>query len=187
MAQYQEMMFQNQLQFNLNVPLTKFNMAARFHHPGPITIERANAAGQGFPMAKLANRQSAVVHAGSGVASGNGFQFSSLSQDKMAAAVQLAQRDLKNQKLQQKFANNRDRSPSPDRSRQGKAVCGAKYWERQRSRMPKKSQSSASSKSSKMSMRVREHDRNRAPRSAGSQTPPSSPPRQAFLNTRVVG
>ncbi|KAK7087773.1 hypothetical protein V1264_021781 [Littorina saxatilis] len=67
---------------------TKFNMAARFHHPRPITIERANVApaGQGFPMAQLANTQSAVGHAGSGVADG---QLTTLAQPASEVKVRL--------------------------------------------------------------------------------------------------
>lgn len=199
-----EVMFQNQLQFNMNVPLTVHNMATHFHHPRPITIERTTTAPscQGFPMAQLANRHSgnpAGTQAGQpgGTSLSNGFNFSALSQDRMAMAVQMAQRDMKNRKLQQKSqelnqGKGRRRSPSPDSGRAERPIPGSKYWESHRSRMRKKAHSAVSPKGSKTTsarasrMDVREHDRNRAPRQTGSQTPPASPSKQAFLSTTVV-
>ena len=189
MAIPQELMFQNQLQFNMNVPLTRHNMATHFHKPHPITIERTTSApsAQGFPMAQLAGRElrepSPRGH------EHDGYKFSVLSQDRMAAAVQMAKRDLKTQKLQQRQekvvqGRGRTRSPSPGSQHQQKPIHGTKQWESRRSRMPKKSHSNMSSRGSRMG--VKEHDRNCAPRNAGSQTPPTSPPRQVFLNTKVV-
>lgn len=206
MAVPHEVMFQNQLQFNMNVPLTVHNMATHFHHPRPITIERTAAmpSCQGFPMAQLANRLSSNPTGGQAgqngsAAASNGFNFSALSQDRMAVAVQMAQRDIKNQKLQQKSQElsqdkGRQRSPSPDSGRAGRPIPGAKYWASSRSRVLKKAHGGVAAKGSKAGatkakgsrMDVREHDRNRAPRQTGSQTPPTSPPRQAFLNTRAV-
>ena len=203
MAIPHEVMFQNQLQFNMNIPLTTHNLATHFRHPRPITIERAAAAPscKGFPMAQLANRHRGDptgTQAGQhgDTAATDGFHFSALSQDTMAAAVQMAQRDMKNRKLQQKnkerMGRDGNRSPSPDPRRVQKPIPGAKYWEGQRSRVPKKPHWGSSAKGNKAPsakagrMDVREHDRNRAPRETGSQTPPSSPPRQAFLNTKVI-
>ena len=201
MAVPHEVMFQNQLQFNMNVPLTAHNMATHFHHPRPITIERSAAmpSCQGFPMAQLANRLSSNPAGGQAgqngsAAASSGFNFSTLSQDRMAVAVQMAQRDIKNRKLQQKSQElsqdkGRRRSPSPDSGRAGRPIPGAKYWASSRSRVLKKAHSGVAAKGSKAKgsrMDVREHDRNRAPRQTSSQTPPTSPPRQAFLNTRAV-
>ncbi|XP_076453216.1 uncharacterized protein LOC143288519 [Babylonia areolata] len=192
MAVPHEVMFQNQLQFNLNVPLTTRNMTAHFHRPTPITIHRASAAPtvQGFPMAQLAHREiqgpGGAGHTtdNSAGADNNGFQFSALSQDRMKAAVQMAQRDLKNQKVKAQQEQNRTRSPSPVSRPQQKPVHGTRQWESYaRSRAPKKVMNQGVRSRGKVG--VKEHDKNTAPRSTASQTPPSSPPRQVFLNTKL--
>ncbi|KAL8610818.1 hypothetical protein ACOMHN_056673 [Nucella lapillus] len=187
MALPQELMFQNQLQFNLNVPLTTHNMTTHFHRPQPITIERTFTLppNQGFPIAQLAHRDSGGAARPGDKNAPDNFHFSAVSKDRMAAAVQMAQRDLKNQKQQRMNQPDGTRSPSPVSRQPQKPVYGTRQWEGQRSRIMKKVPSQAPVVSRGRRMGVKEHDRNRAPRSAGSQTPSSSPPRQAFLNTKL--
>lgn len=93
---------------------------------------------------------------------------SSLSSDRMEMAMKLAQRDIKKQREQErmKALNPTSRSPSPKASRT-RVIPGQKFWgKNQRSRDPKRE---------KRVLTVREHDRNRQPREARTQTPPRGP------------
>ena len=77
---------QNQMQFNLNVPVRPANMAVRFQKPDPIVIEKYT----GSPP---------NVSVGSNPA----FSFSSVSEEKLALAVQLAKRDMKQKNFQEQI------------------------------------------------------------------------------------
>lgn len=83
-------------------------------------------------------------------------------------AMKLAQRDIKKQREQERMQalQPRSRSPSPKSSRT-RVIPGQKFWSKnQRSRDPKRE---------KRVLTVREHDRNRQPREARTQTPPRGP------------
>lgn len=175
--QAQELMFQNQLQFNLHVPLSTRNLATQFRRPGPVTIERAASAGQGLPVAPAHGNRSGFkdnVTSHTDISDVEGFHFQALSKERMAMAMQLAQRDLRNQRLQQQTA----RHPSPDLKKRQPVY--PKFWAGQRSRRPAKktSQQSVASRSSKAS-RAQSAQSHRQPASR-------SPPRVAFLNTRAA-
>lgn len=82
--------------------------------------------------------------------------------------MKLAQRDIKKQREQERMQalQPRSRSPSPKSSRT-RVIPGQKFWSKnQRSRDPKRE---------KRVLTVREHDRNRQPREARTQTPPRGP------------
>ena len=93
-----------------------------------------------------------------------GLNFSSLSEDRLSLAVKLAQRDLKKKKEQEQYVS---RSPSP----KGKTriIPGKRYWEKQQ----------ASTNRSRQ-QKIKEHDRNRHPKCARTQTPPRMPHSKAF-------
>jgi hypothetical protein len=180
--QAQELMFQNQLQFNLHVPLSTRNLATQFKRPLPVTIERAASSGQGLPVTPV-HATKPVVNGNTDISDLEGFHFQALSKERMAMAMQLAQRDLRNKKLQQQMA--RQRSPSPDLKKQQPVY--PKFWADQRSRRPAKkpSQQSVGSWGSKASGA---QDRSRASRSAASlshgHSLSKSPPRVSFINTK---
>lgn len=195
MGQPQELMFQNQLQFNLHVPLTAANMATHFRRPRPITVERVGGPSgglfQGLPVGRLSHKgnQNDLN------ASSSSVQFSAVSQDKLAAAVQLAKRDVKNRKFQQKteqrdHSRERRRSPSPVHPHREKQIHGQKYWETQGKRMGGRDRLRGKRapclKPAAGKVKVKEQDRNRAPYNAATQTPPTSPPRQAFLSNKTA-
>lgn len=90
-----------------------------------------------------------------------GMNFSSLSEDRLSLAVKLAQRDLRKQREQ---AKQRSRSPSPKAKTRTK-----RYWDKQQATTNKS-----------RPFKVREHDRNRNPRDARTQTPPRIPQSKAF-------
>ena len=167
----------NQLQFNLNVPATQQNVAARFHKPGPIIIDRA---GLGPPGASL---QGIAPGALSEQAPHNlsGMSFTSLSEDRLSNAVRLAQRDMR--KRREEEANqdyvrktqkgvkttvnikgrSRDRSPKFGSSRtRTKIVHGKEYWDRQKRITDRSLQST----------RVRETQKGMTSRPVRTQTPP---------------
>lgn len=72
----------NQLQFNLDVPIVASNRSVRFHKPNPIVIERYD----GPTREQNASQQQ------------KGFEFCTVSEDKMSLAIKLAQRDMKKKK-----------------------------------------------------------------------------------------
>ncbi|XP_050410763.2 protein moonraker [Patella vulgata] len=99
----------NQLQFNLNVPPTANNLMYRQFRPEPIKIERLS----GRPSK---NKSEAWAPTGHPL---NTSQFSAISEDRLSAAVLLAKRDLKNQRIAEQMRANqaRSRTPSPNRGR----------------------------------------------------------------------
>ncbi|XP_059171912.1 protein moonraker-like isoform X3 [Physella acuta] len=92
--------YQNQLQFNLGVPVTTGNLAVQFRHPAPIIVER-NCGQNGLPIK--------VPSAAGSAPSQSAVNFSCLSEEKMAVMSQLARRDLKNRNLQKT-----SQPPSPE-------------------------------------------------------------------------
>nr|XP_022337777.1 protein moonraker-like isoform X3 [Crassostrea virginica] len=148
----------NQLQFNTGVPTYTENLAFRHHRPGAIVIEKPSGqqAFSAFPNRQNVSYVTREVNA------------SSLSSDRMEMAMKLAQRDIKKQREQErmKALNPKSRSPSPKASRT-RVIPGQKFWgKNQRSRDPKRE---------KRVLTVREHDRNRQPTEARTQTPPRGP------------
>lgn len=93
-----------------------------------------------------------------------GMNFSSLSEDRLSLAVKLAQRDLRKKKER---SQQRSRSPSP----KGKTriIPGKRYWDKQQAATNKSRQ-----------MKIKEHDKNRHPRDARTQTPPRMQQNRAF-------
>lgn len=190
MAKLQEMMFQNQLQFNLNVPLTTSHLSTHFHRPQPIVVERFNSDSamqpHRFPMMQMMHNKSLQQNRiNQDISPTESFKFSVVSEDKLAAAVQLAKRDLKNNKLQQKaekILNDNKRNTSPEMKMKENKIYGQKYWERLKngkSGASKKGQSSSAGK-----MKTKEHDKNRKPWNSSVQTAPISPLRQTFLGNK---
>ncbi|XP_071486041.1 uncharacterized protein [Diadema antillarum] len=91
----------NQLLFNLNVPYNPLNVVTEFHNPGPVIIER------------LPGREQREKQDAGGLAP---VQFSVVSKEKLAFAMQLARRDMKNkireqqqQQVQRKEGEQRDK------------------------------------------------------------------------------
>ncbi|XP_071116069.1 protein moonraker-like [Haliotis cracherodii] len=158
---YTDFPHQNQLQFNLNVPLKAKNLMVQHHHLQPVVIERVHDRRGTFT-----GRPNVLP------SSQSSFQFQSVSEDRMAMAIQMARRDLKNKKSQQK-SGVRSRSPSP-RSSKTRVIHSKEYLERQKKWVGK----------SKKPFSVRERDVNRHPRTMKTQTPSQSP--KPFLNTRAV-
>lgn len=149
---------QNQLQFNTGVPTYTENLSYRHHRPGAIVIEKSSGQ-QAFPAFPSRQNASYVTRE---------VNSSSLSSDRMEMAMKLAQRDIKKQREQERMQalQPRSRSPSPKSSRT-RVIPGQKFWSKnQRSRDPKRE---------KRVLTVREHDRNRQPREARTQTPPRGP------------
>jgi len=153
--------WQNQLQFNLNVPSSSSNLAARYHRPAPVIIDRA--------CGPLGGRvQQPHVQPSQNVSLG--MNFSNLSKDRLTAAVKLAQRDMKKKK-EEEFLNHfvkktRSRSPSPKSARTRK-IPGQDMWLRQRRRQPVRG--------NKPALKTKEHDRNQMTKSTRTQTPPRNP------------
>ncbi|GFR90639.1 protein moonraker [Elysia marginata] len=109
-----QVLYQNQLQFNLGVPLTTQNLIASYHHPSPIIVERVggqHAVPSKIVTQKLQGCPQQTDHSGA--------NYSTLSEDKMEVLSQLARRDLKNRALQQAqmASNNASASTSPIRNR----------------------------------------------------------------------
>lgn len=203
MALPKELIFQNQLQFNLHVPLTTSNISTHFHRPKPIVVERlAGKAeqGAGFPVIHLKHKifgknDYPPLKVNADAPQTTSFQFSALSEDRLAAAVELAKRDLKKMNMQQVSV----KEPEDGQRKQGKSkivgschqervVHGQKYWERLKSKTktkPVKGQKSHGVQNSGR-MKAKEHDKNREPCDSSTQTPTGSPPRQAFLSNKPV-
>ncbi|XP_046543836.1 protein moonraker-like [Haliotis rubra] len=158
---YTDFPHQNQLQFNLNVPLKAKNLVVQHHHLQPVVIEKVRDRRGTF------TGRPNVLHS-----SQSSFQFQSVSEDRMAIAIQMARRDLKNKKSQQK-SGIRSRSPSP-KSSKTRVIHSKEYLERQKKWQGR----------SKKPVSVRERDVNRQPRTMKTQTPSQSP--KPFLNTRAV-
>lgn len=91
---------QNQLKFNLGVPLSAANIAVRYHKPNPIVIERAGGLNE-------RTHQQGPISRSPGQSSLN---LSNVSEDRLALAVQLAKRDVKKRK---ENGGGSSRSPSP--------------------------------------------------------------------------
>ncbi|XP_054749106.2 protein moonraker-like [Lytechinus pictus] len=80
---------QNQLLFNLGIPCNPQNMVTKFHNPGPVIIERLAGSKQTKPEVAGENSEQPVV-------------FNVISKEKIAFAMQLARRDMKNKIQEQK-------------------------------------------------------------------------------------
>ncbi|XP_005096152.1 protein moonraker isoform X2 [Aplysia californica] len=158
-SQYQ-LPYQNQLQFNLDVPLTTNNLAAHFQHPRPIFVERIS--GQHAIPGKIPSRKEGKDDPGGQA----GHNYSVLSEDKMEMMSQLARRDLRNRKLQAengKIVGGESHSPtaSPSRAHLYKKTSCSRLTRDQGNR-------------SKHPLRAREAERNR--RLGAVQTPPPRKP-----------
>ncbi|GFO16373.1 protein moonraker [Plakobranchus ocellatus] len=164
--------YQNQLQFNLGVPLMTQNLTANYQRPSPIIVERVG--GQHAIPAQISTQklQGSPVHTDQ-----SGGNYSVLSEDKMEVLSQLAKRDLKNRALQAQIGNNNaSAGPSPLRGRSqkqhvssGKAQnihCSRLRSQQQRARIPQT---------------AKEAEKNR--RFGAVQTPP---PHRSGSHTRVA-
>ncbi|XP_041456269.1 protein moonraker-like [Lytechinus variegatus] len=80
---------QNQLLFNLGIPCNPQNMVTKFHNPGPVIIERLAGSKQTKPEVTGERSEQPVV-------------FNVISKEKIAFAMQLARRDMKNKIQEQK-------------------------------------------------------------------------------------
>ncbi|XP_033627012.1 protein moonraker-like isoform X2 [Asterias rubens] len=94
---------QNQLQFNLDMPSMAGNLAARYHNPGPLVIEKLGGGG-----AKKSGTEERIEPS---------VKFSSISEDRLSMAIRLAQHDLKHMlsKKQAPIINE-----SPQQTNQGR-------------------------------------------------------------------
>ncbi|XP_062363142.1 protein moonraker [Cinclus cinclus] len=81
---------QTQLQFNRNVPAVPENLALRFSHPRPITIEKLKASSD---QRNLDGSEDPNLR-GSGL-------FSVVSEERLKLAIQLAKRDIKQRRLKE--------------------------------------------------------------------------------------
>ncbi|RUS84932.1 hypothetical protein EGW08_007294 [Elysia chlorotica] len=162
--------YQNQLQFNLGVPLMTQNLAANYHHPSPIVVERLG--GQHAIPSNIVTQklQGSPQHADR-----SAVNYSTLSEDKMEVMSQLARRDLKNRALQEQMASNNTSaaiSPLHGKVQQhpsGKAQsirCSRLQSHQQRGRPP---------------LTAKDASKNR--RFGAVQTPP--PPRRPTSHTQV--
>ncbi|XP_072163588.1 uncharacterized protein [Diadema setosum] len=102
------MAHQNQLLFNLNVPYNPLNVVTEFHNPGPVIIER-------LPGREQREKQ--------GAGGQEPVQFSVVSKEKLAFAMQLARRDMKNkireqqqQQVQRKEGEQRDKQKASNKA-----------------------------------------------------------------------
>lgn len=77
------MVFNNQLQFNLDVPSNPNNMVSQYQHPGPIILEKFSQLEKKLQSHEKTKAKSPV-------------KLSVVSEEKLAWALQLARRDLKN-------------------------------------------------------------------------------------------
>ncbi|KAJ8042806.1 Protein moonraker [Holothuria leucospilota] len=77
------MVFNNQLQFNLDVPSNPNNMVSQYQHPGPIILEKFSQLEKKIQSHEKTKAKSPV-------------KLSVVSEEKLAWALQLARRDLKN-------------------------------------------------------------------------------------------
>ena len=94
---------QNQLQFNLDMPSMAGNLAARYHNPGPLVIEKLGGGG-----AKKSGTEERIEPS---------VKLSSISEDRLSMAIRLAQHDLKHMlsKKQAPIINE-----SPQQTNQGR-------------------------------------------------------------------
>ncbi|XP_076108762.1 protein moonraker-like isoform X2 [Mytilus galloprovincialis] len=152
---------QNQLLFNLDAHPQPYKSAVQFYHPRAIVLDK------GGPMAPdFQHINQRHLNESSQSVTG-GMNFSSLSEDRLSLAVKLAQRDLRKKKER---SQQRSRSPSP----KGKTriIPGKRYWDKQQAATNKSRQ-----------MKIKEHDKNRHPRDARTQTPPRMQQNRAFPAT----
>ena len=146
---------QNQLQFNLACPPMASRLAVHFHKPEAIKFEKLRCV---TTSRESCQRSPAETNAG------EQFNLTSVSQERMDVAIQLAKRDVKRQNQTQVVRRDR-RSVSPKASRSKTTVIhGKEYWDRQRRwrSRPKKP------------LTAKEHDKNREVKVAETQTPPRS-------------
>ncbi|KAK3084266.1 hypothetical protein FSP39_010828 [Pinctada imbricata] len=96
-------------------------------------------------------------------------KFNALSEDRLALAMKLAQRDMKKKREEESISKSRPRSRSPSpKGAKSRYIPGKDYWDKmqRRSRDPKRE---------KRILMVKEHDRNRQPKNEKTQTPPRIP------------
>ncbi|XP_071790860.1 uncharacterized protein [Asterias amurensis] len=106
---------QNQLQFNLDMPSMPGNLAARYHNPGPLVIEKLGGGG-----AKKSGTEERIEPS---------VKFTSISEDRLSMAIRLAKHDLKHMlsKKQTPIINespqqtNQERKTKTKRSPSGKS------------------------------------------------------------------
>ncbi|XP_071849232.1 protein moonraker-like isoform X2 [Apostichopus japonicus] len=89
------MQYNNQLQFNLNVPSNSANVTTRYQHPGPIIVEKVGGKPGTRPGSQDENLKSSV-------------KLSLASEEKLSWALQLARRDIKNMLHQQRAVIQED-------------------------------------------------------------------------------
>ncbi|WAR01464.1 MOONR-like protein [Mya arenaria] len=149
---------QNQLKFNLDVPLAASNVAVRYHKPNPIVVERAGGL-TNIPVHHHMPAESRDARRAS---------QASITEDRMALAVRLAKRDLKKQRDQPD--GNRTPSPKPYKSRVtkvgGTRVVYTKEAQERGMRLQKKQQVSRDV------LKVREQGWNAGVIAGRSRTPP---------------
>ncbi len=167
---YTDFPSQNQLQFNLNVPLKTKNLAIQHHRLQPVVIQKTRDSHRTFngPPNVLTSPQS--------------FQFKSVSEERMAMAIQMAKRDLKNKKVEGKSVL-RNRSPSPNPiSSKTKVIHSKVHLDRQRKLQQK----------SKRPVSNREQDKNKHARPvkshvSGFDTAQSPRPFNTRVDSRLPG
>ncbi|XP_060074387.1 protein moonraker-like isoform X2 [Ylistrum balloti] len=154
---------QNQLQFNLDVPSNVQNLAFKFHRPNPIVIDKG-----GGPPGVIFPAGHASIHGQPQGDISGGLNMSSMSEDRMSIAMRLAQRDIRKKKEEENMkkqlgkTRTRSRSPSPKTFGKTKVIRDRASRDRMR-RQPVKT---------KTNLKIKEHDRNRSPKNAKTQTPP---------------
>ncbi|KAH3886232.1 protein moonraker-like isoform X2 [Dreissena polymorpha] len=147
---------QNQMRFNLDIPLAASNIAARYHKPSPIIVER------GGGISRVREFNGPVIHEGRQSA------HSSITEDRMALAVRLAKRDFKKQKEQP----SRARTPSPKASgskvtKGGTQIVYTRAAQERAQRLEKK-------RADRNHLKVREQGWNAGIATTRSHTPPRS-------------
>lgn len=103
-----QVLYQNQLQFNLGVPLATQNLVASYHHPSPIIVERVG--GQHAIPSKIVTQK---LQGSPEPTDRSAVNYSTLSEDQMEVLSQLARRDLKNRALQAQTASNNTSAATP--------------------------------------------------------------------------
>lgn len=141
------MQYNNQLQFNLNVPSNSANVTTRYQHPGPIIVEKVGGKPGTRPGSQDENLKSSV-------------KLSLASEEKLAWALQLARRDIKNMLHQQRAVIQEDEEKNKKQNAQGK---------KKRGKITKKA--SVYTKSSKLA--VEQTSQNVFKKSVKTQTPPT--------------
>ena len=143
-------LYHNQLKFNLAAPSSTM-LAARFHRPEPIVIEKLG--GRLDSTAQSQRQQQSA------------FKFSAISEEKLTMAIQLAKRDLKKKKLQEKL-NHEENAAMAEREVEG--LLQGRGGGLGKENVSGKRTRSARGKSP--ALRLKEQEKNRKPRSSRTQT-----------------